>query len=79
MDFVSVPVFTDVSEKLRNFNAFKQGMPLAEMVNCVNEELFFSRRHCNGMIFRSIKTLIFRLFLFSRTMSLVELSNYGSQ
>ena len=40
MDLVSVPVFTDVSEKLRNFNAFKQGMPLAEMVNCVNEELF---------------------------------------
>ena len=40
MDMVSVPVFTDISERLRKFNAFKQEMPLAEMVNSVNEEFF---------------------------------------
>ena len=40
MDLVSVPVFNDVSERLTKFNAFKQEMPLAEMVNSVNEEFF---------------------------------------
>ena len=40
VDLVSIPVFDDVTQRLKEFNAFKENMLLSEMVKKINEEYF---------------------------------------